>query len=203
MNFLEKLLKATGKDPFGIDASILGIRQLTARVATETEKLADLQAKLRDEALSDPSAEIDELPVIRQQTRIKVFESALKRAVDEAGRGLDAQMESIKQGITDLETKQKAIKRQRDEETLRAIRTFMQATGARLVDMPRVGHGGAIQIPSTHEMTETEVKEYFSEIPKPEQTPVAKKLDDVISNLRKLQMVKHLGGRKGIESLAG
>jgi hypothetical protein len=41
MNFLEKLLKTNSKDVFGIDASVTGIRQLTARVAAETGKLAD------------------------------------------------------------------------------------------------------------------------------------------------------------------
>ena len=203
MDFLQKLLKPTSKDKFGIDASITGIRQLTARVTTETDKLADLQTKLRDEALADPAAEIDELPVVRQQTRIKVFEAALARAVAEAGKGLDAQMESIKKGIDDLKTKQSAIRRERDEETLRAIKDFIQATGARLTQPPKVGVGGVIQIQSTYEMDENEVAEFFKGTGEPKQSEIAKKLDDVVANLRKLQMVKHLGGRKGLESLAG
>lgn len=204
MNFLEKLLKPTTKDQFGIDASIIGIRQLTARVATEQAKLADLQVKIRDEALADPDGEIDELPVVRQQTRIKVYEAALERAVDEAGRALDQQMESIKKGIADLKAKQSAIHRQRDEETLRAIRTFMEQTGARLTQAPKPGVGGTIKIQSTYAMTESEVKAFFDGVPaEPKPSEIHRKLTDVISRLRKLEMVAHLGGRKGIESLSG
>jgi hypothetical protein len=204
MNFLEKLMKTGKTDKFGIDAKVDGIRQLRSRLDAETQKLKSLKDGLRDAALENPEAQIDEMPVIRQREKIAIFESALEQAKQSAATELNAKSQEIKQAIATLEDEQRVLRRQRDLESLMAVKQFCVDTGAQLTQPPRKGVGGIIRVVATSEMDESEVNEFFEGLkPKPVETETTKKLNQLIADLHKLQMVARLGSLKGLESLAG
>lgn len=205
MNFLQKILKPGKTDPFGIDTAVDGLRQLSSRLADEKSKLECEKNKLRDAALDAPDGDLDEMPVIRQKARIEALEMAYQRALDEAAKQIQGQMPEISKEISGLESEKAKLDRKRDEEALTALRDFLRLSGGRVADLPRAGHGGTLHIPGTLAMTAEDVQAFLGDIPggDPAPTTISEKIDGIRQRIHKLTMVRHLGPRTGLESLAG
>ena len=207
MNFIEKILKPTPKaDPFGIDSAVDGIRQLRTRLAEETAKLSAERDKLRDAALDDPAGDLDESAVVRQAARVEALGSAIKKATDQAAKALEARKPEIEKRVEALESKRRDLGRERDLEYLKAVREFIVTTGGGVADMPRKGHGGVIRIPATIAMELSDVESILKPLPAPGQpaaTETSKKLDALAAELSKLTTLRHFGGQRGLETLAG
>jgi len=201
MNFLQKILNPTKNDPFGIDSSLDGIRQLKQRLENENRKLVDLTEKLRDAALDDPAGEVDEMPIVRQREKIKVFEQALEKGLEETGSALNGRMDQIKTAIVDLEDQRQAILRKRDAELLKSIAWLVRATGGRITALPRKGRGGTIAVPAVAAMTAAEVAEHLKDLQPAEPSKVSKDLAVVVEKLKKLTTLRHFGGKVGLETL--
>lgn len=207
MSFIGQLLNPVKKnDLFGIDSAVDGIQLLKKRLSDENLKLQVEQEKIRDAVLDDPGGDIDEMPICRQQERIKVFESALEEAFAKAAAKIQARMPEIKAKISDLEGKQDGVRRKLEEENLLAIVAFVKSTGARVVEMPRRGRAGIIQVAGVKALTNDEAAEILKDLPAPghkQPTEKSKEFDAIADQLRRLNALDYLGARRGLEALVG
>ncbi len=204
MTFLQKILKTSKNDALGINSAADGLRQLKVRLASEQAKLEAEKDRLRDVALDSADGEIDELPLLRQRARVKAFESAYEKALNEAGTGLNARTAEIDSTIADLEKQQIDLRVKRDLELLKLVGEFVAASGGRVINAPRLGHGGSIAIPATQALDLDEVSDQMKSMPAPGNPTPTKTLTqvaEVTAELQKLKMLRHLGAKNGLEAL--